>query len=75
MAGIVGKMPADHRRFLVSFKGGQPDWALLNVPGAELLPAVRWRVESLASQDPQTMVKGGAGSMTELICALSDRMV
>jgi hypothetical protein len=28
-------MPPGHRRFLVLFKGGEPEWALLNVPGAE----------------------------------------
>jgi len=48
IAEIVGNMPRDHRRFLVSFKGGEPEWALLGVPGVELLPAVRWRVENLA---------------------------
>jgi hypothetical protein len=35
IADIVGNMPPGHRRFLVSFKRGEPEWALLNVPGAE----------------------------------------
>jgi predicted nucleotidyltransferase component of viral defense system len=48
IAGIVGNMPADHRRFLISIKRGEPDWALLDLPGAEALPAVRWRLENLA---------------------------
>ena len=48
IAEIVARMPMDQRRFLVSFKEGEPDWTLLDVPGAELLPAVRWRVENLA---------------------------
>jgi predicted nucleotidyltransferase component of viral defense system len=48
IADMVGNMPLDHRRFLVTFKGGEPEWALLNVPGAEMLPAVRWRSENLA---------------------------
>jgi hypothetical protein len=42
-------MPADHRRFLLSIKSGAPEWALLGLPGAESLPAVRWR---LASKNP-----------------------
>ena len=33
---IVGKMSKDHRRFLVSFEKGQPDWGLLNVPGERI---------------------------------------
>lgn len=45
---IVGKMPEAHRRFLVSVKRGEPDWALLDLPGIKDLPAVRWKLENLA---------------------------
>jgi predicted nucleotidyltransferase component of viral defense system len=45
---IVGNMPDEHRRFLVSVKKGEPDWPLLGVPGAKDLPAVRWKLENLA---------------------------
>jgi predicted nucleotidyltransferase component of viral defense system len=45
---IVGRMPAEHRRFLLSFKKGNPDWGLLGLPGVDALPAVRWRLENLA---------------------------
>ncbi len=48
IAAIVGNMPADHRRFLMTVKRGEPDWALLALPGADSLPAVRWRLENLA---------------------------
>jgi predicted nucleotidyltransferase component of viral defense system len=44
---IVGQMPQEHRRFLVSFERGQPDWQLLEVPAAPELPAVRWRQQNL----------------------------
>jgi len=46
---IVGKMPKHHRRFLISVKRGEPDWALLDLPGAKDLPAVRWKLENLAN--------------------------
>jgi hypothetical protein len=45
---IVGKMPEEHRRFLISVKRGEPDWAVLDLPGAQNLPAVRWKLENLA---------------------------
>jgi hypothetical protein len=45
---VVGQMPTEHRRFLMSVKCGEPNWALLGLPGAETLPAVRWRLENLA---------------------------
>jgi len=48
IARIVGEMPEPHRRFLLSFKAGEPDWTLLGVPGADTLPAVRWKVDNLA---------------------------
>lgn len=52
IAEVVGAMPADHRRFLLSFKSGEPDWALLGVAGAAELPAVRWKIDNLARLDP-----------------------
>jgi hypothetical protein len=34
-ARIVGRMPEQHKRFLISVKRGEPDWALLDLPGAK----------------------------------------
>ena len=44
-------MPDAHRRFLLSFEKGEPDWALLDVSNVAKLPAVRWRMEDLARLD------------------------
>lgn len=44
---IAGKMPKEHRDFLIGFKRGQPDWSLLGVPGAAELPAVKWKQVNL----------------------------
>ena len=51
IAELVGKMPDEHRRFLASFKRGKPQWDLLQVPHAEKLPAVQWRLKNLAKID------------------------
>jgi predicted nucleotidyltransferase component of viral defense system len=40
---IVGNMPKAHRRFLLSFERGTPDWSLLGVPDAAELPAIKRR--------------------------------
>jgi hypothetical protein len=48
---MVGSMPPNHRRFLMTVKRGDPEWTLLDLPGAEALPAVRWRLENLAKLD------------------------
>jgi predicted nucleotidyltransferase component of viral defense system len=49
IAAIVGDMPEEHRRFLISFKRGEPDWRLLAVRKARHLPAVAWRQKNLGS--------------------------
>lgn len=48
IADIVGKMPEQHKHFLVSVKRGEPDWSFLDLPGAKNLPTVRWKLENLA---------------------------
>jgi predicted nucleotidyltransferase component of viral defense system len=45
----VGEMPHPHRRFLVSFERGQPDWPILGIDHAARLPAVLWRQRNLDS--------------------------
>lgn len=50
---LVHKMPAEHKRFLTTFKEGKPDWKLLGVPNGEMLPAVQWRQQNLARMDEQ----------------------
>ena len=49
---IVGDMPAAHRKFLISFERGEPDWDLLGLPNAAELPAVRWRQQNLDKLSP-----------------------
>jgi predicted nucleotidyltransferase component of viral defense system len=63
---IVGKMPTHHRRFLISVKHGEPDWALLDLPGARDLPAVRWKLENLA--------KLSADNRARLLARLSEAL-
>lgn len=48
---LVGKMPDEHRRFLLSVKEGKPEWGLLDIPHVEKLPAVQWRLQNLAKAD------------------------
>lgn len=63
---IVGNMPERHRRFLLSVKRGEPDWSLLNLPGVENLPAVRWKLENLA--------RLGADRRAKLLKGLNDAL-
>jgi hypothetical protein len=47
IAAIVAAMPLEHRRFILGFKRGEPDWELLGLPEAQHLPAVRWKQQNL----------------------------
>ena len=47
ITSIVRQMPDVHRRFLLSFERGEPDWPLLDIPGAHALPSVWWRQRNL----------------------------
>ena len=40
------------RRFLLSFKGGEPDWNLLNLDGVSELPAVQWKLLNIRRMAP-----------------------
>lgn len=51
LADLVGRMPEEHRRFLISFEKGEPEWGLLDIPHAKQLPAVQWRLYNLAKID------------------------
>jgi hypothetical protein len=50
---LVGRMPVEHRRFLLSVEEGNPEWELLGIPHVEKLPAVQWRLQNLAKADPK----------------------
>lgn len=51
VADAVGRMPDAHRKFLISFERGAPEWTLLGLEKVAELPAVRWRQQNLDRLD------------------------
>ena len=51
IAEVVGSMSQTHKDMLISFKAGEPDWSLIDVPHAADLPAVKWRQKNLNKLD------------------------
>ena len=43
----IDHMPVAHKRFLISFVRGKPEWGHLDRTGLDTLPAVRWRMLNL----------------------------
>jgi predicted nucleotidyltransferase component of viral defense system len=66
IAEVVGNMPEEHKRFLVSVKKGEPGWPLLELPGAKDLPAVRWKLENIRKLD--------AGRRAQLLKGLNEAL-
>lgn len=49
---IQTKLTERQREFLLSFKRGEPDWELLNMPGVAELPAVQWKLVNIRRMTP-----------------------
>jgi predicted nucleotidyltransferase component of viral defense system len=47
IGGIIGKMSAAHRDFLMAFIEGKEDWAAVGLADAAGLPAIKWRQQNL----------------------------
>ena len=47
LAAIQEQFTKQDAAFLLSLKRGEPDWALLNFPGVDQLPAVRWKLRNI----------------------------
>ncbi len=47
IAALIGEMPDHHRKFLIGFEQGEPDWSMLKVSHVADLPAIRWRQRNL----------------------------
>ncbi len=61
IAGMVGDMPDAHRKFLLSFERGEPDWKIIGIAHVADLPAVKWRqvnLNKLASAERAALVAG-----------------
>lgn len=46
---VNGSLEEEHKRFLMSFKQGEPEWELLEVSTAKELPAVQWKLSNIRS--------------------------
>lgn len=46
-------LTVSEKKFLLSLKDGEPDWTLLNMPGIEQLPGLRWKLENIRQMTPK----------------------
>lgn len=53
IALIRAQLTERQRRFLLSFKRGEPDWALLSLAGVAELPAVKWKLQNIRLMKPE----------------------
>jgi predicted nucleotidyltransferase component of viral defense system len=48
---IKKEMTRNDKKFLLSFKSGEPDWSLINLEGIDRLPAVQWKLVNIQKMD------------------------
>lgn len=66
IAAMIGDMPDAHRSFLLGFKQGAPDWAVLGMEEAARLPAVQWKIRNL-EQLPEDRRLGLASRLAKVL--------
>jgi predicted nucleotidyltransferase component of viral defense system len=72
IASIIGEMPEEHRRFLLDFKRGEPNWTMLGIAGASELPAIRWKRRNLDSLSDKERKRLADGLEKILFCPPSE---
>jgi predicted nucleotidyltransferase component of viral defense system len=50
---IRNTMTANEKKFLLSIKQGDPDWALIPVAGIDQLPAIQWKLINIRNMKPE----------------------
>lgn len=61
IAEAVGNMPEAHKKFLLGFERGKPDWSLISSPDAAKLPAIKYRqqnLDKLSAKERAALVSG-----------------
>ncbi|MES1200365.1 MAG: nucleotidyl transferase AbiEii/AbiGii toxin family protein [Pseudomonadota bacterium] len=58
---IVGEMPDNHRRLLLSVEKGEPDWSLLGLDKVQNLPAVLWRLQNIRTLSAERRAANAEG--------------
>lgn len=48
---VRNSLTTNEKTFLLSLKSGTPDWALFDVPHAQDLPAVQWKLQNIRRMD------------------------
>lgn len=48
---IQEKLTEEQRRFLLTFKSGNPDWSMLGLPDVDKLPSIQWKLQNVRRMD------------------------
>lgn len=66
---IHGKLTDNDRRFLISFKQGDPDWPFFPVERVRDLPAVQWKLQNI-----RNLIKTNPKKHKAAVKALEDKL-
>ena len=68
-AELPSSLDDAERKFLRSVHRLDPDWALLDIPNAETLPAIRWKIMNL-----EILKNNNPGKFNEMLGALDNSL-
>ncbi len=69
IAEIFQSLTADDRKFLLSFKKGEPVWNLIPIDNLQHLPAVKWKLLNI-----QNLLKNNPTKHSEMLNALEEKL-
>lgn len=69
IAKIHSALNDDDKRFLISFKKGEPNWGLFPVPGLKDMPAIRWKLQNI-----QKLIRQNPDKHKDLLKALEEKL-
>ena len=69
IAEVHSSLTDDDRKFLISFKKGEPQWNLMPIDNLQHLPAVKWKLRNI-----QNLLKSNPTKHLEMLKALEEKL-
>ena len=66
---VQSALTANDKAFLLSFKAGEPDWSLIDIPDLSRLPAVQWKLANIGKLKSDNAAKHSA-----MLATLAERL-
>lgn len=66
---VQSTLTANDKAFLLSFKAGEPDWSLIDIPDLSRMPAIQWKLANI-----NKLKSGNAAKHSAMLATLTERL-